>query len=258
MDREDTLATLSDHVVICNCNANVGKIVEELHTADVPVPLTIVLVIQDLALWHANPDWHPESFIPESFIQVEGSPTEEAVLERVHIGRARAAVVLADPSQGNLADARTTLIALAIEHGAPAVHTVVELLRPGNRVHLMATEVDEVVCVSEIKEKLISQSCVTPWVKNVFRHILAAERSTAKLYLREVPEGLRGESFRELAGRAIAVQAPFVIAGFLYGQRGEQQAKIVISPPAWEEPGKDTPLEAGDQLVLIARAAPRL
>jgi len=256
VDAPGTAAGLSGHVVICNANSQVAQIVDLLRQATAPAPLPVVLVIPDEALWQAHPSWHPAT--SDQFHTVVGNPVEAAVLERAGIAGARAAIVLADPRQGDLADARSALVALAVEHQATAVRTVVELLQSSNRVHLVNTEVDDVVCVSEITEKLMAQSCVTPWVKNVFRHLLDTAPGTAQIYVTDLPPALAGASFRELAARAIDAQAPFTLTGFVRDAGADAAPQICLSPRAGAEPGKDTPLGAGDQIISLGCEAPRL
>lgn len=255
------LAALRDHVVILNVNDKVGRLVAELSSGSPGAPCNVVLVVQDRRLWEEHPAWHPRPDLPARVHVVYGCPAEPADLAAAGLPRARAAILLADPRQGDLADARTTLAAVAVERGSPDVHTVMELVASVNRAHLRATEVDEVVCLGELTEQLIAQCCVTPGAGRVLAHLLSTDPETAQLYLVELPRGLEGHTFRELARRAIERHAPMVLCGFVRdtsepGQRPRPVA--VLNPAARRDPGRDTPLVAGDRLVVVAHRRPDL
>lgn len=255
------LSGLRDHVVILNVNDKVGRVVEELAADASRAPRDVVVLVQDRRLWDEHPAWHPRPDLECRVHVADGCPAEPADLAAVGLPRARAAVLLADPRQGELADARTTLVAVAVERGSPDVHTVMELAASVNRAHLRATEVDEVVCLGELTEQLIAQSCVTPGVGRVLAHLLSSDPETAQLFLLEVPPGLQGHTFRELARRAIERRAPLVLCGFVRDAAGPghgPQPVAILNPRARSDPGKDTPLVAGDRLVVLAHRRPDL
>ncbi len=265
---------LSGHVVICNCNEKVGHVVDELQAAELCEAVDVVLVSHKLGLWDAHPEWHPARDGPGRFYQLAGHPTDEAVLVRAGVDRARAVVILADPEQGRLADARSTLVALAIEKRNPAAHTVMELISSINREHLRGTLVNEVICLGEIEEKLIAQSCITPGVTNVFERLLTSAPGRNRILMAPLPEALAGLSYHEVARRAIERRAPFVVCGFLRpsarehatplpdqrlaavggrvpGAGGAADAGLVLNPRRGVEPGRATALAPGDQLILL-------
>ena len=286
MEWKNPPAELSHHVVICNCSEQVRRIVAELHAEMVADRPVVVLLVQDAALWIAHPEWHPDpnnEYTREHFFVMvgEGGAAQPSNLAAAGICSARAAIILADPRQGALADARSTLVALAIEKQNPDVHTVIELISSVNRVHLRATEVNEVVCVGEMAERLIAQSCITPGVKNVFESVLINKPGTNNIYISPLPKALGGTTFRDLVMRAVGARAPFVICGFIQnsflppepgalsalGPAGcgpdkgldiKPKQTFVINPRTGVEPGRDTALAESDQLVLIAYERPKL
>lgn len=269
---------LSGHIVICNCNEKVGRIVEELHAGSADDPLVIVLVVQDESLWEKNPAWHPKESSMGCFYWVNGCPSDEAVLKAAGIRFARAAVILADPNHGDLADAPSTLIAMAIEKQNPQVHTIIELIAAGNRQHLEAVDVNEVICMGEISEKLIVQSCITPGIKSIFEDILTFREGTSQIYVPSLPDMLSGMTFREICRKIILSEVRFVCIGFvrnevvrgacenewclalspayMAGERKCVRSRTVINPKAGDDPGKDTVLTEDDQLVLIGHERP--
>lgn len=290
MEWQSPQEDLSDHVVICNCSEKVRRIVEELHLETVENRPDVVLVVQEEQLWRDNPTWHPDDTNEFSrdhfFVQACdcGDPLMERI-RRVNITAARAAVILADPRHGKMADARSTLVAVSIEREAPQVHSVMELIASVNRAHLQATDVNEVVCQGEIAEKLITQSCITPGVKNIFQSLLTNAPGTNNIYISTVPESIAGMSYRDFARRLIVTSAPMILCGFLRPKADERFSEppsrlsvapslptsvsaasanawssldFVINPRAGVEPGRDSLLEIDDQLVIIACRPPRL
>ncbi len=257
MVREDSFSELNDHVVICNCNDKVKTIVEELQNGG---DLDVVLIVQDRNLWEDNPDWYPDVRNTAcSFITMVGCPTDVDILQRAQISRAKAAIILADPNQIGMADAPSTITAIAIEKQNPQVHTVMELILSVNRRHLEATEVNEIVCLGDISEKLIAQSCITPGVKNIFENLLTTDERTPQIFIPELTENLAGSSFRDLSRLAILNEAPFILIGFLKSDSEEPEcSKFVINPRIDDDPGKDTPLSIKDKLVVIAYDEPDL
>ncbi len=284
MARPHSLKNLTDHVVICNCNAKVGKIAEELYTGMVFEPPDVVLLIQDEELWRSHPEWHPPASANGRFYTVTGCPTDKNDLKKVRIKHARAAVILADPNHGELADAPSTLTAMAIEKQNPQVHTVIELVASGNRRFMKGTEVNEVICMSEISEKLLVQSCLTPGIKNIFEDLLTFRKGASQLYTIPVPPPFAQLTYRQSARKIILADPPFILIGFVatnhtndtYETGKEDEARqrpslpshqdagalhsafsqIVINPKANLNPGKDTVLSSQDRLVIIGHEQP--
>ncbi|MDY0001029.1 MAG: hypothetical protein RBU30_07020 [Polyangia bacterium] len=270
---------LSNHVILCNASSQVRRIVEELHSPTVGDRPDVVLVLQDDALWQEHPEWHPPQegeFIREHFfvLRCAGGAASSANLRRAGLCAARAAVILADPRQEELADARSTLVALTIERIRPEVHTVMELTSSTNRAHLENTDVNEIVCVGDLAEKLIAQSCINPGVKTIFANLLTTAHGTCRFFTSPLPPSLWGRTYRNLVRRAILGRTPYVICGFLLhnpappaeeGSCAEAQGAaelpphtLVLNPRGGWEPGKDTALGEGDHLVLLAHELPDL
>lgn len=254
---------LSNHVVICNCNEKVRAIVEELHKNAAQESSDIVLLIQDRNLWQSNPSWHPRQTGTAKIVTLYGSPFDKECLEAACIQKAKAAIILADPNQGQLADAQSTLMAVAIEKQNPQVHTIQELILSINREHLKAMNVDEVVCLGEISEKLIAQSCITPGVKNIFEDLLTTADGTPQIFLPLLEPALSGMSFREISRACILAEAPFIIMGFIisppeiiHTKDGPNVIKniFMVNP---KKTAKDLRLSESDKLIVIAYDPPQ-
>lgn len=253
---------LSNHVVICNCNEKVRTIVEELQSETAKNPLDIVLLIQDRTLWEKNPKWHPKKSSKAKLIVIYGNPFKQPNLATACIEKAKSAIILADPNHGQLADAQSTLMAVEIEKQNPQVHSIQELILSINKTHLKAMNVDEVVCLGEISEKLIAQSCITPGVKNIFENMLTTEDGTTQIFLPPLGPRLSGMSFREITRQCILNDAPFIIMGYIIsppdftipgGSKNLIKNVFTVNPKA---AGKNLSLSETDKLIIIAYDPP--
>ena len=262
MEEQREPSSLTSHVVVCNVNEKVRAIVEQLRNNPAEKAVDVVIIVQDAKLWLTNPDWHPPANSPGIVLTVFGCPALADTLRRANISDARAAIILADPKHGLLADARSALIGISIERENPQVHTVMELILSINRSHLRATDVDEVVCLGEISEKLLSQSAVTPGVSKLFATLLTSEVGTAQLFIRTLPNALEGSTYRQLARRAIRKDAAYIVCGFTRpteARNGNRRGRVIVFNPRVDtEPGKDSRLFAGDSLILLASDSPDL
>jgi voltage-gated potassium channel len=254
MEGTNSFKTLNGHVVICNCNEKVKTIVEELQNSTVQAPLDVVLIVQDSKLWQMNPNWHPIISGTSRFLVIYGRPTDETVLRKAQISSARSAIILADPKHGKLADAPSSLNAIAIERANPQVHTVMELLSSMNRPHIEQSEINEIICLGEISEKLIASSCITPGVTNIFENLLTTEDGTPQIFIDSIPQRARQLSFRQLSRKFILNEAPFLLIGFIRHLRNE--TRIVINPKSIGLLSKDTPLPGRSKLITMGYQKP--
>ena len=254
MERTNSFKTLNGHVVICNCNEKVKTIVEELQNSTVQASLDVVLIVQDPELWQENPNWHPVITGTARFIVIYGRPTDESILKKAQISSAKAAIILADPKHGKLADAPSSLNAIAIERANPQVHTVMELLSSLNRPHIEHSEINEIICLGEISEKLIASSCITPGVTNIFSNLLTTEDGTPQIFIDPIPQRARQLSFRQLSRKFILNEAPFILIGFIKNIR--QESRIVINPKSSGLLSKDTPLPGRSKLITMGYQKP--
>ncbi len=262
MEREDFSRNLKEHIIICNCNEKVKNIVEEIHSSG---DIIVVLIVQDRELWEKNSDWHPIKYSKKHFFTTFGSPFNPETLYSVSIESAKAAVILADPLEGEHADAVSTLVALNIEYKNPRVHTVMELLHSMNREHLNSMNVDEVVCLGDISEKLIAQSCISPGIKNIFKNLMSASKETPQIFIPEITENLLEKNYKECVKSIILNNIPFIIIGYIHfkeinnskiGKFLITDPKIIVINPIGEQ--KNYQLKKGDKLIIISHKQPDL
>jgi voltage-gated potassium channel len=132
---------------------------------------------------------------------VRGNFVKEDVLARANLVRARAAIVLADSSDGGSiekADERTIFGTMAIKAKAPKVRTCAELIDGENREHLVRAQVDEIIVRGESAGSLLATSAVSPGVTDSIK-LLINNQDENKLWRIAVPSRYLGKPVRELA-----------------------------------------------------------
>jgi len=180
----------SDHILLCGWVRHSAQIVDQLFAPDLKVHSPVVMISPDA---EEAPRDYPLLRV------IRGDPTETAVLDQANAREARAAIVLAnhdsDPSD---ADARTLLIALAIETLQPDIYSCVEVLNPQNAIHFHRANVDEVISVTDIGNSLIVQAALNPGISRFISGILTFGDGE-ELYRIPAPAAFIGRTFLELS-----------------------------------------------------------
>lgn len=288
-------AGLRGHTVICGWNDLGRQIIHELRSGVMEEHRPIVIVTD--ALEQLPSPLRPSASVTNEaetaadtddfteVLVVPGNPASNQALQRASIAAAETAIVLSDPREGEHADARSVLIALAIEAIEPSVHTIVEILKSQNRIHFQHTMVDEIVCIDEFSEKLLAQSALTHGLSEFYTRLLTATADTNEVYLVDVPERLVGKTYSEVADELFehASEEMILVGLQSRARRVEGERELVnrhgralshriltINPPTDEHLATDTclcgrglrsrsyELQAGDRLVVIAYHRPSL
>jgi voltage-gated potassium channel len=180
----------SDHILLCGWVRHSAQIVDQLFASDLKVHSPVVMISPDA---EEAPRDYPLLKV------IRGDPTETAVLEQANAREAKAAIVLAnhdsDPSD---ADARSLLIALAIETLQPEIYSCVEVLNPQNAIHFHRANVDEVISVTDIGNSLIVQAALNPGISRFISGILTFGDGD-ELYRIPAPAAFIGRTFLELS-----------------------------------------------------------
>jgi hypothetical protein len=243
---------LTEHIIIINVNEKLPEVIQQIHKGwSNDKPMDIVIFVQDKGLWAQHPSWHPQTDTPNRIYIVHGCPGNTKELKCAGIGTCRTAVILADPTQGNLSDAKGTLIALAIEKLKPDVHTLIEVVTSGHREHLMGTEVNEVVCMGELTEALLAQSVISPGVITTIDALLSESTGAPCFMAEQVPDEMLGMTYRDAVLKTIENEMPKVICGYIKGAV-KVGNRILIHAPVINpnEAQKLEPLELGDAFVI--------
>jgi len=103
---------LKNHIVICNWNTKGLPLVKEVHAKIVTNKRPIVIITDQ----EDEVDFPEHEDVPEfeDVYIIKGDPTNEIILKRANVHNAYTVVVLADPKQGDLADAKSILVCMGI------------------------------------------------------------------------------------------------------------------------------------------------
>jgi voltage-gated potassium channel len=253
--------TWKDHIVLCGWNRNAGEVIEGLLRTSTGEKIPLVLVNE-----LSEEEWERLKFTyrDHDFRFLRGDFTQEDVLARANIARARAVILLADTSgQRTLekADDRTLLATLAIKSMAPEVRTCAELLNPENRQHLNRANVDEVVIRGEHVGSLLAEAGLSPGLPRVISHLLSPEGEN-KLWKVPIPPHFIGKTVAEFSAH-LRKTAQAILIALLNEKRGLSLGDILTDDYSaidqfikrkFEEAGKD--LAIGKERILTTLNPP--
>ena len=256
------------HVVICNWNSKGEAIIRELHSGVIHDKRLVVIVTDKDLPKRIGSAWR-------GVFTVDGNPLEQEYLLQAMITKAHSAIVLADEDTPN-PDTANFMIAACIERINPEVHTIVEISESSYLEHFQGTGVDEMICINEIAEKIISQSCLTHGLSALYLHLLTASEETNEIYILPAPEVTHGQAYRDVR-RAIATfeGESLILLGFLaqvdatqaprncrtFSRDGKRMA-MVVNPTQNDENAnpfsQSYVIRPGDELILMAYEQPEL
>jgi len=235
--------TFTNHILICGCVKRSAEILSQLFAPDLKEHRPVVIIDPEI---EQAPMDHPLLKV------IRGDPTETEVLERANARSAYAAIVLAnrDVADRNVADARSLLLALAIETLQPEIYSCVEVLNPKNVKHFERANVDEVISVSEISNSLAVHAALNPGVSRLVLEMVNFGEGV-ELYRIPVPPDFVGRSFADLAC-VLTDQHDMVPVGVdtTDGDAGGAGRRIVHSHPSgWR-------FRDGDYVFVLAEDQP--
>ena len=242
---------LTKHIVICNWNDKGIPIIEELHADVVRQKHPIVIVSEnveasDLPENEDKPEYEGVYFI-------KGDPANETILKRASVQHALSVVILAEPEAGNLADAKSILIAMAVDRLRQQVEDgpwiCVEGVAAQNVEHLERAGADEIISASEFAMLLLSQSARFQGLAEVYRRLLTNTEETNEVYIVPIPPAYINKTFPELAGDLLHKRDtpnPAILIGV------KTKDGIFVNPRSKQV----KPLAEGDQAIVIAFERP--
>lgn len=243
---------LTDHIVICNWNNKGLPLIKEIHAKIIrhKRPAIIISENSDTIQFPEHED-EPEF---EDIYVINGDPANEIILKRANVHQAHTVVVLADPTQGELADAKSILICMGIrsicdEVGVPKTYTAVEGLSPQNIEHLRRAGADEIISAGDFSTLLLAQSSLVHGLSKVYRNLLTISEETNEIYLIPVPENYIGKKFSDLgAGIYTSRDAknPIILVGVKSGNR------VMLNP----KPSDFNTFQKDDEAIVIAFERP--
>ena len=160
-------------------------------------------------------------------------------------------MILADDLEGRHADGKSVVTCIAVRNTCRAAerpNVVVECRNPDFRPHLVKAGADEVISADEMGLRLMARAAPFHGMTRLYQELLTVGRDANEMFVVPAPAALIGRDFVEING-LFARHRDGKRSCLLIGiQRGEQMHLNPID----EEAG---PLEAGDELIVLCRAA---
>ena len=175
----------SKKIAIININDKLKGIVKEIRKLS---DYKITLIIPNKETWLKNTAWHPCNL--DGINIIFSNPKDSKMLQ--NIKDFESVVVLRDPDIA--CDAETALVTVAIEEADKNIHTVAEVYGSINKQHIETLNIDEIVCVGEITEKMIAQGAITSKIDKLFKFLLDTDKDTAEIFIRKLPVDFWGEN----------------------------------------------------------------
>ncbi len=273
MAKDKFLDMIHDHLVICGWSRAAPSLIRELRACKDTSEIDLVVVCElehEPQLDLPNSKLLPPIFIHDDF-------TAAAALERVHVGEAVGAIILADQTNPNRTrqdrDARTILAALTIEKMAEEdpnrapdeenpdvkdIYTCVELLNwDEHQVKVLRGScVEDVFSGDKFVGHLLAHAVHNPGLLQILDELLSAERGSLfystpvepldttyeQALLRMKRQSDWDAIVIGISRRARACVPPCEV-------RGASQRKIILNPPLYE------PLLPEDLLILVMPAS---
>ena len=185
---------VKDHIIICNWTNKSDLLVKELHDPSVEKKRPIIIITE-------NPQDIPDFEDDDTYrgiMIVKGNPSHEDTLKRAGLQSASTIIILAEEKLADAADTKTIMTAIAIDHLAPEIHMVAEVISSSNLPFLEYTFVNEIICLELLTERLLAQSCLTPGVSFIFSDLLTQSNDTNEIYVEDITKEYIGKSFKQL------------------------------------------------------------
>lgn len=254
---------IKNHIVICNWSSKADIIVRQLHDPSVKNKSAIIVITE-------NPEDVPKTrdAAYRGLLMIAGDPANAEILRRAGISDAKTVIVLSDERDPGNSDSKIILTILAIESINPQVHTIIELNSSKNEIYFKYTHVDEIICLEQLAEKLLSQSALTPGLSSVYMDLLTQSSETNEIYQEDVPKELVNKTYREIEKLIVDIdEKDIIVLGFattvssdkMNGKgRKINERKIVINPKSSSEGAfsKSYKLKDGDSIFMVSYTKP--
>lgn len=199
----------------------------------------------------------PKSLPTNRVFFVSGTPVDQNILSRAGIKEAKAVVILSERTatiSESETDAKTILVALAIQSMNTNVYTVVELINPDNEKYARLANVNDIIYGDQIIAE-ITATCATNQGISVFvRDILCATDNGHHLCTSDVPDFYNGKSVKELFDNLKT--EGYLPIGLLIPPKETPNVKVSM----WDSlinPNEDTIIELPIKTVCIVKSIRR-
>lgn len=240
--KEMELSELNNHFLICGWNRSAVVIIKELQAMDDTKSMPVVIISE----LENEPDFPPGKINRGLVYFVRGDYTSAEILKKAGVGRARAAVLLADksvPRSDQDRDARTILAALTIEKLKPGIFTCAELLRRENQEHLRMAGVEDVVIGDEYTGNLIAHSSRTWGLVTIIDELLTAQWGCQFVKI-PAPEQIAGLTYIEAVRWLKKNRNQLIVSVETFDDGGMKHIRT--------NPSSETIINSDDNLIVIS------
>ena len=198
----ETIESISNHVVILGWSERVERIVAELrnevHRASGDI--RPVLIITELDNGSVRTKFERVYFM-------YGRANDISVLARANLSQAHSLLIPANLPDAEASDGHSVFSLLAALSVHPKLRVCLEVSRSENgttlshiRRHNLSAGDLEIVSFESVAERLLAQASVSSGVTRVYDHLLSFGEDSNELYVCETSPRWLGKSFRELSG----------------------------------------------------------
>lgn len=221
---QERIDALEDHLVLCGAGSTGRHVLAGLARDDVP----IVIIDHDSERLD-----HARTAFPRPLYTVQGDATEDEVLVKAGLQRARGVVLALTEDRDNV---YATVTARSL---APRVRIVAKAVEPGAEAKLRRAGADEVVSPARLGGERLAAQLLRPTVVDFFSRLVMADQGGSALEEVTVPPGgpQVGRSLGELRLRE---HVDVLVVG------------LRVPGGEWvTRPGAETRLSDGAQLIVI-------
>ncbi len=236
---------ITDHCVVCGWNRSAELILQEL-LHDNHYKHVVVITEQDGLDAQAFFQHHAH----RAFV-IQGDFTRVDVLKEAGIGRARAAILLADASKDARSsqdrDARTVLAAMLIEKMNDKIFTTVQLLNRDNETSLRSAGVEEIIVTDEYVGNIIGSVVRNRGMTTMLDELLTS-RYGHQFFKERLPKDLTGKQVSEVM-TTLKIRHNATLLAISYDERGKGMvvnpaADLILGPEVWVIVAADSPMNS--------------
>lgn len=197
----ETIETISNHIVILGWSERVERIVSELRNSvhQASGDIRPILIITD----------SKDTSVVSNFDRVYfmfGRANDVAVLHRANLAQAHSLLIPASLPEASAADGQSVFALLAALSVHPNLRVCLEISRSQNgeslahirRNNLAAGDI-EIVSFESVAERLLAQASISNGVTRVYDHLLSFGEDSNELYVSELSPRWVGKTFRDLS-----------------------------------------------------------
>ncbi len=228
-----------NHIIICNFPSldKILQILDELQANASYADKKVALVTNEI-------DELPPALVKRGVLFVKGMPTSEDTLYQANVTECEGVFVLAAASGDPSSDAQTyaigSIIELIEQETNTPIKTIVELVSSRNLRMMERAQTDGIILSDGINERMIVQEFFHPGIHKTIDQLITS-RKGSQFYLHETT--LRGHRFIDIQIATLQHPVNMQLVGIIKNERH------ILNPP------KDTVVEEGDRLIILADKA---